>query len=136
MAIAEANFTCQACGRKHTFEQELPEPQLMPALSMTADEILAATEAHWDFTDLPRPKDWWRCGACGSHEPLIRDWSFWKYPDDDGRSHRVSARCDVIVKCSGCGLLSAHGIALPDEVFERYHQFRKNVHWFEFRSGD
>jgi len=84
---------------------------------MTREEILDATDRRWDFSDgVPVPRSWWRCGSCGHDIPQVRSWSFGRYTDGD--FHRVMARCDVSLKCTECALVTTHGIAIPDEIYD------------------
>lgn len=90
---------------------------LFPELTATA--ILERQGWLWDFYyPLPVPKgDWCRCPICGG-EPHAREWRIG--PRNKPGDHRLSHRCDVMLKCSHCAHVWAHGLAITREFARAY----------------
>lgn len=83
---------------------------------LTLEQVLAATERYWDLSrPLPTPRDGMiRCGHCGHDGIQIRYWKWHRREE----SRTTPYRCDVVLKCTGCGAFWPHGVVVPEVYFE------------------
>jgi hypothetical protein len=82
------------------------------------------TEAWWNFPyGIPVPKNLtaMKCGVCGSHNPIIRNWHFHQRPAPS----RTIYRCNVRMKCQECAAVWPHGVVLTEKQYEESLKSRK-----------
>lgn len=98
--------------------------------NLDRDEVLAATEAHWDLAGvIPVPLgDWLTCPVCGDDTPQLR---FCRFHGRDGDEPTVPFRCDMSFKCTACAAVWVHGVALSDEAWDRRPSEHgdRPIHW-------
>lgn len=89
--------------------------ELFPRFEMT--EVQAALAEHWDLSRaLPVPREHLRaCPSCGTEGAIPRRWRFHERDTSDR-----GWRCDVSMKCIGCGRHWGHGLPVREEVYERW----------------
>lgn len=85
--------------------------------SPPAGDVLERTAELWDWSGefvLPRGV-WLVCPICGG-QPLIRGWIYF---EQTGEKVTHPYRCDVKFKCTTCANVWVHGVAIPQEVYDR-----------------
>lgn len=91
---------------------------------LKADQILHRVTLYWDWSKdgLPRPyslgfdHELIKC-LCGNSDWHVRSWEFFQHRDEN---HRVMHRCNVAMKCTWCSFTGVWGLAIPQDLFDRW----------------
>jgi len=90
----------------------------------------------WDWSKaLPTWTGTPACSWCGGTNHLVRWWHFFDRArnDPNGEHHLAPYRCDVSVKCLGCGLVIIFGLVVPVDWWNTHAHHGMHITWQEAR---
>lgn len=98
------------------------------------DGLVDRIEGHWDLDwPLPVPRFDPGCGYCG-YAMVLKDWKFHLR----STGSKSPWRCDVRLKCLGCGCVPIYGVAVPGAYYEAAALLlgqRRMGSWINWREG-
>lgn len=100
------------------------------------EEILEHVYRNWNFDgEFPVPGMKRLACMCGWTTWKPRYWLFHDYAStDDPEAHRFRYRCDISMKCTGCGFVGTWGVIVPDEWWEAKGIEPRKYSWREVES--